>query len=142
MIPRHTPKLIILGFVALTAFIVIDQLVTADAFAEVSDWEPLCILDWCQTHKPEIIVEPAVESVSLIGNIVTSNDGSTCWIVEEKIGVYYYRLLESCGDLSVEETIVSDIELDETLLIQSSLTSTKETHVTLEDGLKMVDNVE
>jgi len=32
----------------------------------------------------------------LVGTIVTSEDGSTCWVVIEKIGVFYYKILEEC----------------------------------------------
>lgn len=32
-----------------------------------------------------------------VGTIVTSEDGSTCWIVTEKIGVLYYKITE-CTD--------------------------------------------
>ncbi len=32
----------------------------------------------------------------LVGTIVTSDDGSTCWVVTEKIGVFYYKILEEC----------------------------------------------
>ena len=37
-----------------------------------------------------------VEKHPLVGKIVTSEDGSTCWIVTEEIGVLYYKILESC----------------------------------------------
>lgn len=33
---------------------------------------------------------------SLVGNIVSSQDGTTCWKVEELTGVYYYKLIGDC----------------------------------------------
>lgn len=32
----------------------------------------------------------------LVGTIVTSEDGSICWVVTEKIGTFYYKILEEC----------------------------------------------
>jgi len=32
----------------------------------------------------------------LIGNIVSSEDGTTCWMIEEKIGTLYYKLIGDC----------------------------------------------
>ena len=32
----------------------------------------------------------------LVGTIVTSEDGSTCWIVTEKFESFYYKILEEC----------------------------------------------
>ncbi len=44
-----------------------------------------CILDWCPTPY-----EPSVK----IGEIVTSEDGTHCWEVTEKLDSYYYKLTE------------------------------------------------
>ena len=30
----------------------------------------------------------------LVGTIVTSEDGSTCWLITEKVGVLYYKITE------------------------------------------------
>jgi len=32
----------------------------------------------------------------LLGTIQYSVDGEACWIVEDKLGAFYYRLLEEC----------------------------------------------
>ena len=35
---------------------------------------------------------------NLVGKIVSSEDGTTCWKVEEKQGVYYYKLMGDCNN--------------------------------------------
>ncbi len=42
-------------------------------------------------------VDETVEQ-SVIGTTVTSEDGTHCWTVEEKIDVYYYKLTECSGN--------------------------------------------
>jgi len=42
-------------------------------------------------------VDETVEQ-SVIGTTVTSADGTHCWIVEERIDVYYYKLTECSGN--------------------------------------------
>lgn len=45
----------------------------------------------------QLFVSPNIETSNpLIGKIVSSKDGTTCWKVEEKIGVYYYKLIGDC----------------------------------------------
>jgi len=32
----------------------------------------------------------------LIGDIVSNRDGTTCWMIEEKVGTLYYKLIGDC----------------------------------------------
>ena len=138
MIPKVMPKMIILLFVILTTFLVVYQLVSSDVFANAEVWTPLCILDWCQQYKPEVVESVVEESPSLIGNTVTSNDGSTCWEITEKFGSYYYKMLESCGNVEGNNYT---IELQDSLSIKDNITTEKETHIFLEDVLRMEDSI-
>jgi len=42
-------------------------------------------------------VDETVEQ-SVIGTTVTSDDGTHCWTITEKIDVYYYKLTECSGN--------------------------------------------
>lgn len=51
--------------------------------------------------KDGIIIQSSLttehkSSHPLVGTIVTSEDGSTCWIVTEKFESFYYKILEEC----------------------------------------------
>lgn len=35
----------------------------------------------------------------LVGNIVSSVDGTTCWMIEEKVGTLYYKLIGDCPNV-------------------------------------------
>lgn len=55
-----------------------------------------------ETHTVEL--EDGIQSSEtadvphpLIGTIHISEDGSTCWKVEERIGVFYYKITECSG---------------------------------------------
>lgn len=48
-----------------------------------------CILDWCPTPY-----EPSVKA----GEIVTSNDGTHCWVVTDFGSTFHYKILEGCPD--------------------------------------------
>ena len=54
-----------------------------------------------QELKDGIIIQSSLTTEQhvphpLVGTIVTSEDGSTCWIVTEKFESFYYKILEEC----------------------------------------------
>lgn len=44
----------------------------------------------------QLFASPNIEKPSLIGNIVSSEDGTTCWKIEEKLGTLYYKIIGDC----------------------------------------------
>lgn len=44
----------------------------------------------------QLFASPNIEKPNLIGNIVSNEDGTTCWRIEELSGVYYYKLIGDC----------------------------------------------
>ena len=97
MIPRYMPKLIIMAFAVLTGGIigyeVMFQYLASGAegnhyMIELQDG--IVILSNLTVETPH----------PLIGDVIFSNDGSTCWKIEEKIGAFYYKIQENCeGEL-------------------------------------------
>lgn len=96
MIPRYMPKLILMSFVILTVGIIGYQ-VMINQFASgeegnhytVELQDGIVILSNLTVEKPH----------HLVGEIVYSNDGSTCWEIEEMIGTLYYKIQENCENV-------------------------------------------
>ena len=47
-------------------------------------------------YNEPCIVKMEIEKSSLVGNIVSSEDGTTCWRIEELSSTYYYKLIGDC----------------------------------------------
>ena len=62
--------------------------ITSSLTTEVKDTSR-CILDWCPTKT---VYVPSVKA----GDIVTSEDGSTCWVATDFGTTIYYRILAEC----------------------------------------------
>ncbi len=51
-----------------------------------------CILDWCPTEKVVVEYVPSVKA----GDIVTSEDGTHCWVATDFGTTIYYKILAEC----------------------------------------------
>ena len=97
MIPRYMPKLIVMAFVILTVGIVGYQ-VMVNQFASGEEGNHYVI----ELQDGIVILSSLTteEQHYLVGEVVYSNDGSTCWKIEEAIGAFYYKIQENCeGEL-------------------------------------------
>ena len=90
------PKLIVITFAVLTAGI-IGYEVMVQQFASGAEGnhymielqDGIAILDNLTIETPH----------HLIGEVVFSDDGSTCWKIEEMIGTLYYKIQENCENV-------------------------------------------
>ncbi len=92
MIPRYMPKLIVMVFVILTVGIVGYQVMVHQASGEEGNHYVVELQDGIVILSNLTVETPH----PLIGETVYSNDGSTCWEIEEMIGTLYYKIKENC----------------------------------------------
>jgi len=93
MIPKYMPKLIVVVFAVLTAGI-IGYEVMVQQFASGAEGNHYVVeLQDGIVILSNITVETPHQ---LVGEIVYSKDGSTCWEIEEMIGTLYYKIQENC----------------------------------------------
>lgn len=75
-----------------------DSIETTTDFTSVTGaecWKRFLYNQPC-TILSQLFASPNIEKPNLIGNIVSSEDGTTCWKIEEKLGTLYYKLIGDC----------------------------------------------